>query len=173
MSDQQYPKRIGSGMIWVASLLLLGMLTFFFSDAIERKVNPNSDPQTRSNLGVNEVVLLANDYNHYVATAHINGVAADVLLDTGATQVAISQNLAQRIGLTQGRPISVSTANGTAVAYATRLESVRLGNIELRDVKANIVTNMSDPQVLLGMSFLKELEMSQRDGSLILRQYPE
>jgi aspartyl protease family protein len=91
------------------------------------------------------------------------------LLDTGATQVAISGQLARELKLKLGPAIQLQTASGTAVGYPTRFESVRLAGIEMRDV-AGLVSEGLDPEVvLLGMNFLKRLEMIQRGEQLILK----
>ena len=66
--------------------------------------------------------------------------------------------------------MQLSTANGTVTGWRTRLTSLQLGDIQLYDVAAIIVPNMGDEQVLLGMSALKQLEFTQRDGTLVLRQ---
>lgn len=54
--------------------------------------------------------------------------------------------------------------------WSTRLSEVRLGEIILNDVRATVLPTMHGGDVLLGMSFLKRLEMVQRDNQLTLRQ---
>ena len=164
------PHRIGKGMIWVGSLLALGLLTAFFQGFLDSQRNPNSRVEGRVVGEVREVVLKANRQSHYVATAQINGVPVEVLIDTGATQVAVSRALADELELPVGAAVMVSTANGLTTAHETRIRRIQLGTIELRDVNATIVPNMSDPDVLLGMNFLGDLELTQRNGELILRQ---
>ena len=66
----------------------------------------------------------------------------------------------------------METANGVAVGFKTRLNSVRLGDIVVREVSAVFSDGMMDDTVLLGMSFLKHLEFSQRENRLILRPLP-
>jgi aspartyl protease family protein len=95
-------------------------------------------------------------------------VSVTFLLDTGATQVSVPEALADRIGLERGRRQQTMTANGVISVHTTRLESVRLGGIELRDVLASINPYMPGDTVLLGMSFMQHLDMVQRDGSLSL-----
>ena len=103
---------------------------------------------------------------------HINGRQVEFLLDTGATHVAVPASLAIDLGLTPGVPISYHTANGTVTGYTTIIDRVRLGNIELHDVRAGIMPDVSG-EILLGMAFLKDLEFSQRGETLTLRQYPQ
>jgi aspartyl protease family protein len=64
------------------------------------------------------------------------------------------------------------TANGVARGYGTEVREVRIGDIALHDLPASINPNVHDDIVLLGMSFLKKIEFTQRDDTLILRQYP-
>jgi aspartyl protease family protein len=83
--------------------------------------------------------------------------------------VALSAALAGQLGLAHGAAVSVQTANGTTKAYQTRLDSVRLGAIEVRDVPALITDGLDSHTVLLGMSFLKQLEFTQRGNQLTLK----
>lgn len=160
-------------MIAIAFVGALLVMTLVFDHLQDRQRNPNMHPVGEIRGRVREVVLESNQRNSYIATAAINGRDVEVLIDTGATQVAVSERLARRLALPRGPSFEVSTANGITTAYATLLDSVRLGNIELHGVKASVVPRMSDPDVLLGMNFLSQLEMTQRNGQLILRQYPD
>ena len=118
-----------------------------------------------------EVVLQRNRQGHYLADGLINGRVTTFLVDTGATDVALPQDLANRLNLPRlGRALS-RTANGTVEVQRTRLDSVQLGALRLHDVRATILPGMAgDTPVLLGMSFLKHLELVQKDGYLTLRQ---
>ncbi|MNJ74011.1 hypothetical protein D3C77_708870 [compost metagenome] len=78
--------------------------------------------------------------------------------------------LAERLGLEHGAPVTVSTANGRVTGHRTQLQDLRLGDIRLTQVPAIIVPGMDGEEVLLGMSALKQLEFTQRDGTLVLRQ---
>jgi aspartyl protease family protein len=158
-------------MLVVSALAVVAVLTFGFDHLIDKRRNPNEQPITQVSGGVHEVILDANRQDHYVATAVINGLDVEVLVDTGATQIAVSESLARRLRLERGPAFQVSTASGVALAYGTSLDSVQLGNIVRRDVRASIVPGMQAPDVLLGMNFLKDLEMTQRDGRLILRDH--
>jgi aspartyl protease family protein len=169
-SQPPVPKYLAKGMTYAAWLLALGLLTFGFNSWLDTQRNPNRRVQSAVVDGGLQIVLERNRYGHYNVSGHINGQPVEFLLDTGATLVAIPAGLAGRLGLVRGAPTQVKTANGMAVAYATRLASVRLGDIELREVRAHINPGMDGDEVLLGMSVLKKLEFSQRGNSLTLRQ---
>ena len=68
--------------------------------------------------------------------------------------------------------MQAQTANGVVTTYRTRLTSVALGTIAISNVRAHINPGMTGDEVLLGMSFLRDLELTQREGLLTLRQRP-
>ena len=166
-------RRLGLGMQVVAWLLILALLTWYFTGLIERRHNPNQQVATTvTGDGVREVVLARNRQGHYVTTGAINGKAVVFLLDTGATGVAIPAHLAEQFELPRGRAFITRTANGDSTSYATRLDSVSIGDIELRNVEAGVATGLRTREVLLGMSFLRHVDFTQRGDTLTLRQYP-
>jgi aspartyl protease family protein len=163
-------KKIGSTMYVIAIIGLIAILTLLFSERLDDYRNPNRAIESISApSGTPAIVLQRNRYGHYVANGELNGVTTELMLDTGATDVAVSVDVAARAGLPRGPAFPVSTANGSTYAYATVIESVRLGDVVEYDVRASIVPNLEDPKVLLGMSFLKRLDFSQSGDTLILR----
>lgn len=158
-------------LAWLV-LLLLGV--FFFSDLLDRQRNPNQSLQTHVGAqGVREVVLQRNKFGHYVTSGQINGMPVEFMLDTGATGVAIPTAVARQLAIPPGRAFPTQTANGVTTSYAANLQRVSVGGIELQDVGAAITPGLHSEQVLLGMSFLKHIEFTQRGDTLILRQYPD
>ncbi len=154
----------------LVSLLFLGGLTFIFGWLLDLQQNPNRGNLTRVLAGgAHAVVLKQNPWGHYVARGEINGHPVRLFLDTGATLVSIPGEVADAIGLNRGPAMTAWTANGKTVVYATLLERVRLGHIELANVPASINPNMGGQDVLLGMSFLGELELLQQGEELRLR----
>ncbi len=152
----------------------IALLTFLFNDALNLKFNPNRQPQIQvAQDGTREVVLERNAQGHYVTSGTINGQTVVFLVDTGATDVAVPEDIANRLGLKRlGSGVS-QTANGAVAVWHTLLDEVSVGNIQRHRVKASIIPSMGrDGAVLLGMSFLKPLEFSQSGGQLILRQLP-
>ncbi|MBL4762911.1 MAG: TIGR02281 family clan AA aspartic protease [Gammaproteobacteria bacterium] len=171
-NPHNYTRRLGKWMIWFCWLLVLGGLTVAFNSTLEKRENPNMNVSSSiSATGIREVVLQRNRQGHYVANGKINGKTVTFLVDSGATLVTIPGKLANRLGLKKGRQEIVSTANGNIMVYLTNLEHIQLGEITLQNIKANINPHMDGDGLLLGMSFLKDLEIIQRDKHLTIRQY--
>ena len=159
--------RGGKVMLTIAWVLVMAGLYWFFGDWEANQSNPNTARVLNQQQG--ELTLTRNRAGHYVADGEINGRPATFLLDTGATWVALPTRLARELGLKQGAAVTLQTANGTSVGYQTRLDSVRIGPIGMRDVGALVTDGMDADTVLLGMNFLKRLEFTQRGGELVLR----
>lgn len=168
--DNNFSHKAGTWMT-VAGWIVFGILLMaFFNNLLEKQHNPNQQLATTYHGEQKEVVLLRNKYGHYVATGNINGQEVVFLVDTGATDVAIPEAVAQRLGLKKGPAFRARTANGLTTAWRTRLDSVSLGGITLYDIRASILANAGTDEVLLGMSFLKQLELVQKGSTLTIRQ---
>ncbi|MEZ5923469.1 MAG: TIGR02281 family clan AA aspartic protease [Hyphomicrobiaceae bacterium] len=120
------------------------------------------------------VFLKAGDNGHFVAEAYIDGNPIQVLVDTGATGVALTYEDAEEIGISlrDSDFTHVSrTANGNARIAPVTLSSVRIGDIEVKDVKAFVAEPGKLFATLLGMTFLSRLERVDIRGSeLVLQQ---
>jgi aspartyl protease family protein len=115
-------------------------------------------------IGNAKVTLQADGQGHFIAHGQINGGTLRMLVDTGATAIALSADDAKRLGIDyrSGRSGYVNTANGVAQVYQVKLDTVKVGDIELHQVDA-MVHEGGLPIVLLGMSFLNRVEM-RREG---------
>lgn len=167
----QTPQQFGRGMIIAAWVLLLVLLTWFFNDHLEGQRNPNQQLASVHD-GAPEVRLERNRYGHYVATGALNGQPVEFMLDTGATDVSIPVAVADRLGLQRGQAVYYHTANGTVRAWQTTVDTVQLGPLRAGPVRASINPHDRGDGVLLGMSFLKQLDFSQQGNTLTLR-YPD
>lgn len=121
--------------------------------------------------GRHRIVMHASSNGHFRSPGQINGRAVDFIVDTGASVVSISQSLADSIGLAyqDGARTLLNTANGQVVGWQTRLNSVRLGNVEIFNVDA-LVSPSPMPFVLLGNSYLTRFQMMRTNDELVLEQ---
>jgi aspartyl protease family protein len=120
-----------------------------------------------------EVRLWPDDQGMYLANGSINGQPVEFLVDTGASQVALNAAQARRLGIDfrfDGQRGAVETASGVARAYRVRLDRVKIGDIQLRNVEAVVLDGSRPRHALLGMSFLRRLELKREAGALVLRQ---
>ncbi len=160
-------------MLIISCVLGLGLLTLFFDNVLDRRENPNQNPvSTTDGDGSVRVELRRNAQGHYVASGFVNEARAVFLLDTGATDVVLPEELALMAGLVRGVPTRASTANGDVVVYSATLDELQIGGILLTDVRASINPAMTGNTVLLGMSALRHVEFTQRGDQLTLRHIP-
>jgi aspartyl protease family protein len=116
-----------------------------------------------------QIVLTAQSGGHFVTTGSINGKTARFVVDTGATLVSMDQYEADRLGVDwkNGRRGITWTANGSAPSYATTLQSVRIGDVQVYNVPA-IVSPAPMPYILLGNSFLNRFQMKRENDVMTL-----
>lgn len=158
-------------MIVVTWLGVMALLTYYFSGVEEDRYNPNREFVSSTAADFREVVLKRNRQGHYIATGKINGHSVTFLLDTGATVVAVPYHLRDRLNLEPGMAVATKTANGTSTSYTTTIDELRLGDIHVNNIRAGIATGLEGNEILLGMSFLSDLELIQRGDTLVIRQY--
>lgn len=118
-------------------------------------------------------VTLYPSGKHFYADGTINGVPVRFVVDTGATTVAMNSREADRIGIDyrrQGKAGFASTAGGIVRSYGIKLQRVEVGEITLFNVDAGVVEGGFPQDILLGMSFLGQLDMRQLVDRMELMQ---
>ena len=148
------------GMVWLA--LAFGIYTI-----VDNIQNPNKS--FRLGNDAQSVTLKRGLDGHYRAEALINNQKVDVLIDTGATGVAISQTIADKLGLKSIDAVHTNTANGDSVGYMVRLNSVKVGGVEAQNVAAMIAPGL-DGDVLLGMSYLGRMDVRLYKNEMTIKQ---
>jgi len=135
---------------------------------------PAAPPARPANAGDREASIPADAVGQFHANASIDGQEVDVLVDTGATMVALTAETATRLGVfadPAAAKLRTHTANGDALVTPVILREVSLGSIDMSDVEAVVMAPGAGAANLLGASFLKRLaSVEQRDGVLVLRQ---
>ena len=157
-------QKFGKWMMYLTWIIALALASYFFQNWIDYKRNPNASLSSNTDA---PVILKQNSQGHYLATGTINQTPVVFLLDTGATSVVVSSELASQLNLLKEGKAQVSTANGVITVYRTTLDSVSLGSLNAKGIDAYINPH-GDNTVLLGMSFLKHLSLLQQDNTLTL-----
>lgn len=116
-----------------------------------------------------------SEHSSYFVRGHINGKSFAFVVDTGASKVALNLNDAKRLKLSLKRDdrTKIRLAGGKlADGWVTTLRSVKVGDIEIKNVSALIIKERGPAIALLGMSFLSQLEISQSDDTMVLKYTP-
>lgn len=124
-----------------------------------------------SEAQVAQVSIPADSLGHYRIRGAINNRFVDFLVDTGASVVAISSVTADGLGIdyrSRGEKGFVQTAQGNAESYFLNLDSVTVSGITAHNVQAAVIIGSHPVDILLGMSFLRNVSMQERGGVLTL-----
>lgn len=167
-SPPDLPSRIGSIMLFAAWIVGLALLVLLFYRFIQHEQHPNRELRVAHDGERIEVTLERNRIGHYLAPGEINGHAVTFLVDTGASAVALPLKLAQELELPLRAGSTSRTANGVVRTWTTRLDTVNVGGLVATNVHAVVMPNMPGDEALLGMTYLRRVELTQRDGYLTL-----
>lgn len=130
-----------------------------------RSVNP---------LDGRKTIIPMDSRGHFLVDARMNGYKTEVLVDTGATYVAINETTARKLGIRLKESdfkYQVRTANGTTMAASGIIDEIEIGRVRVQNVQASISRDEALGVVLLGMAFLKKLKRFEITGDeLILTQ---
>jgi aspartyl protease family protein len=118
----------------------------------------------------NKIVLPLGQGGHFFAQGMVNGQSMQFMVDTGATTVALGESDAKRMGIDyqKGRPVRMNTANGPVQGWFIKLNSLRIGDVEVYEVDAVVGPNM--PFALLGNSFLSRFSMNRTSDLMVLER---
>lgn len=173
---QRWGDALRHGVAWVLILLVL-VAGYAYKGELEQvalRVAAAVVPGMVVETAPGEVVLRAGADGHFYANVTINGVDMRLLVDTGATSVALAAADARRVGFdpdTLDYLMPVTTANGPAFAAMVTLDEIRLGSIAFGPVGAAVMPPGALERSLLGMSFLQRLSGFEIAGDrLILRR---
>ena len=114
-------------------------------------------------------VKMAPD-GHFWVIASINGVSTRMLIDSGATVTAISQQTAQEASVQTGggiAPVMLRTANGIAPAKTGSIQELKVGNIVARNLRIVTAPGLGGLDVL-GMNFLSRLDSWRVEGQTLI-----
>ena len=171
-----------SAVISVVIVIFIALNNKEWSLAIQQLVSRTVDFQSRqaeqiqvqqlqpNRASSNRRIILQSDRTgHFKGTLKINNTEVPFLVDTGATFVTIPQQFALNAGLALGNPIPVSTAAGVVLNNLTIIDSLRIGNAEIKHLTALI--NSNSPLLLFGANALKYFRVTQAENTMILEAY--
>jgi aspartyl protease family protein len=150
----------GYAAIWLS----LGALAYLGMSAV---VSPKiARPVVTDGQGA--VVIERSHDQHFYVEGAINGHPVTFLVDTGASLVSVSDELARKIGLAAGSPAIFDTAGGRTVGQIVPEASVRVGSIRVDGIRVGVGTG---ERALLGQNFLNKVELNQGADRMILRAH--
>ncbi len=172
--DQGHPKTYAAGSDVVPGVKLISVSK---SGAVleingkRERIAMGQHVGTTRHSSAGTVTLHADGRGHFVTNGQINGGTVRMLVDTGATVVAMPAYEAKRLGINykSGQVMRVRTANGIAMGYMIQLDHVKVGDITLYQVRG-LVQESGLPVTLLGMSFLNRTKMSRDGDTMVLEK---
>jgi aspartyl protease family protein len=172
--DGSTPKSVAAGETHqgVKVISTAGDQAVIEQDGKRRTVRVGDAPVSLGGAGASagrgtRITLNESSGGHFMTAGQINGRAVQFMVDTGATSIAMGVQDAERAGIAYktGQPVRMSTANGNTEGFRIKLNSVRVGDVEVFDVDA-VVIPQPMPFLLLGNSFLSRFQM-RRENSLM------
>ncbi len=137
--------------VW--ALIFVGVvIAYGFNDTLQSQLFPSRAQQT----GTGSYTLDRHRDGHFYLTLEVNDKSVDFIVDTGASGIVLTQSDAKRIGLDPDQLIYLgraNTSNGTVSIASVVLDSVRLGEIEDRRIRASVNGGAMEDS-LLGMTYL-------------------
>ena len=178
-SRQTVSQSLRNLLVWLVIIMVLATGYVYRRDAQEvgsrlfAGLVPGHAVVVTTSEGGQEVILHKLSNGHFQAEVMINGQPIEMLIDTGASSIALSREDAERVGIIPENltySMTMITANGRARAAPVELGSVAIGPIVRRDVEATVAEEGKLDQSLLGMSFLETLgSMQMQTDELRLR----
>jgi aspartyl protease family protein len=168
---------MGRTIVLATVLLAVGVLVALLAD---RSAHAPAAPSAMAAQPIPEptnnsrsVTLSRGKGGHFWTDARVDGRRLELLVDTGAFQIALRASDAARLGIhptPRDYSIKTATANGIGRAAPVQLRMVEIGNIVVRDVAAQVVADEALGMNLLGMSFLSRVRFTHDRGKLVLEQ---
>ncbi len=121
--------------------------------------------QSSEMIGFGKLELKQTQNGHYFSSGTVNGIPVVFMVDTGATTVSVSSEIAAQAGIRKCAPRQVSTANGLVGACTATVPEVTFGPFQFTHIDVMIMPNMPG-EALLGMNVLRNFRIEQVDKVL-------
>ena len=135
---------------------------------------PNAENYINSlqKVSVQPVTIPASERGHFYMPVKINGGEINMMADTGASSIFLSQADAQKLGINMGSlnyNVTYETANGKIQAAETIAKTIQVGDITMENVPITISQTHNNDMSLLGMEFFRRLSKYEvQNGNLVL-----
>lgn len=151
-------------MLIIAWVLALVVTAVIYQRALYQKPRASFSAMA---VGTKIIIPRGGD-GHYYLHGTINSIPVIMLLDSGATKVAIPSRIAQSARIQQQYTINTHTASGYATGFGTTIDSLKFGPVELTNIQAIIIPDMPGEQILLGMNVLQHFDIILKDNTMTL-----
>lgn len=155
----------------------LGLVAFLIFILLEQAPYQPELSRLTSSLGLDDQTVSGGELRvkmapdgHFWVNASINGVKRRMLIDSGATVTAISEDTAHAAAVKAGTnlaPVMLRTANGVAAARTGSIGELKVGNIVARNLKVVTAPGLGSLDVL-GMNFLSKLQSWRVEGRTLV-----
>lgn len=156
---------------WIG-IFTLGFVLFSFRgeagavwQRLTADINPSSATVRNGTVRINK-----SEDGHFYADAEVNGKRVNFLIDSGATNTALSVDAAQASGVEvskSGFPVAIETANGVTTAWRARVNKISVGPIVRDDMPVHVSESFGEIN-LLGMDFLSSLKAWRVEGDTMI-----
>ena len=150
-----------------------GAVFEYQGERLERQLDGRVRAAVKQRDTGEDVLIYRDSTGMFKTVGSINGLPVKFLVDTGASSVAMNSAQARRLGIdyhVEGDLIYVTTASDVVPAYRVKLNIVKVGSIQLRNVTGVVIESAQPAEVLLGMTYLSRVEMINQGNRLILRR---
>ena len=149
--------------LWIAGF---GVMYLYMDSFIKPKVATVSSVDAARG----EVVIPRSRDGHYYVSGSINGQAVTFMVDTGASTVFVSADMAQRTGMPRGVPTRFKTAGGEIMGETVADQTIEAGGIRLAGLSVAVAMQMdAGGYALLGQNFLRYVDVIQSGDQMVLR----
>ena len=169
---------MGKIIVFAGAMLVMGVL------AVRMIERPNQQvaavptamaamPAPSSSSNSRSVTLSRGKGGHFWTDARVDGRRLELVVDTGASTIALRASDAARLGIhpaAREYTVNVATANGITRAALVQLRTVEVGDILVRNIPALVHGDEALGVNLLGMTFLSKLRWTHERGKLVLEQ---
>lgn len=148
---------------WLAAAALLYLVFDWFDGRERARLQPYAGSD-------GEFVIPRSPDGHFYASGEVNHQSVRFLIDTGASAVAVSEQLATQAGLPRGRRITIGTAAGERSAWLVRGVPVRVGPLSYNETSVTVGLQVGAPEdALLGQSFLRHFDLRIDADRMVIR----